>query len=295
MKKSYIYALGAVFLWGTMATVVKLMLAEIPNLQALSVSGWIATLFLVIINLCSGYRQKWKEYGVRDYAAMSGLGFLGMFLYTALYYYGIAQLTAQEACILNYLWPIMLVVFSCVILREPISARKGIAIVMSFAGIVVLTMGNQGERNGNYILGVMSCIVAAVCYGLFSVLNKKKNMDQNITMIISWLTVACSALVFGQLTEEWVSIKGVQWLGLLWLGICTSAVAYLLWALALKDAADSAKIANLAYLTPFISIVFSAIILREKITLHAILALVFIVGGIILQNVSIQKVSKKNQ
>ena len=49
---------------------------------------------------------------------MAGLGFIGLFMYSALYYFGIEQLSSQEACILNYLWPIMIVLFACVILKE---------------------------------------------------------------------------------------------------------------------------------------------------------------------------------
>ena len=62
------------------------------------------------------------------------------------------------------------------------------------------------------------------------------------------------------------------------------AVAYLLWALALKGVGNTAKIANLAYLTPFLSLVISAIVIGEKIRFQAVIALVFIIGGILLQS-----------
>jgi drug/metabolite transporter (DMT)-like permease len=96
-----------------------------------------------------------------------------------------------------------------------------------------------------------------------------------------WLTVSLCSIGLGLFTEEWVMIKGSQWLGLIWLGVVVDAVAYLLWAKALKGADDSSKIANLAYLTPFLSIIVSAIVLKEEITLRALIALLFIVGGIL--------------
>ena len=104
-------------------------------------------------------------------------------------------------------------------------------------------------------------------------------------MMVIWLTVAICALVLGVATEDWVPIKGVQWLGILWLGVVIDAVAYLLWALALKEAKNTATIANLAYLTPFLSLIVSAIFLKEKIQARAIVALLFIIGGILLQSV----------
>ena len=132
-------------------------------------------------------------------------------------------------------------------------------------------------------------MIAAICYGLFSVLNKKHQLNQNITMMWIWLTTAVCSLVPRVLFGTWQPVKGMQWLGLLWLGVVVNAVAYLLWAIALKGAADSAKIANLAYLVPFLSIVLSAVVLHESITVNAVIALVLIVGGILLQSIPIKK------
>ena len=57
------------------------------------------------------------------------------------------------------------------------------------------------------------------------------------------------------------------------------------WTLALKGTDNTASIANLAYLTPFLSVIVSAVFLHEKIQVKAIVALIFIVGGILIQNV----------
>ena len=285
MKKSYIYAITTVLIWSTMAAIVKKMLYDIPSLEALSVSSVFSFLFLLLVNVKNGMIREMKHYSVKEYGIMSGLGFIGLFMYSALYYYGIANLSSQEACILNYLWPIMLVLFSCIILKEKITVMKIVAMGCSFVGIIMLSLGNSGGAGGNTLGGIISCIVAAACYGLFSVLNKKADMNQNITMMIIWLTVAVCALILGLMTENWVPIRGMQWLGIIWLGVVIDAVAYLLWALALKGTKNTAAIANLAYLTPFLSLIVSAVFLKERIELRAIAALVFIIGGILLQNI----------
>ena len=285
MKKNYLYAFITVFIWATMAAVVKKMLFDIPSLQALAVSGVFAFAFLFLLNVKKGTIKKVKSYSSKDYAIMSGLGFLGLFLYTALYYYGLSQLTSQEACILNYLWPMMLVVFSCIILKEKMTFLKAFAIVCSFIGIVILSWGSGSGLGDGAMFGIISCIVAAACYGLFSVLNKRTDYDQGFAMMINWLVVVIFATLVGVLTEDWVAIRGVQWLGLLWVGVFTDGLAYLLWALALKGADDTAKIANIAYLVPFLSLIISAIFLDEIITWQAGVAVVFIIGGILLQSI----------
>lgn len=284
MKKSYIYALITVIIWSTMAAIVKKMLFDIPNLEVLAVSSYFSFIFLLIVNIKNGIIAKMKDYTVKDYVIISMLGFIGLFLYSALYYYGLSQLTSQEACILNYLWPIMLVIFSCIILKERLTVMKAVAMLCSFIGVVILSVGSEAVSSASTTAGIISCIIAAACYGLFSVLNKKADFNQNIAMMIIWLVVAVCATMLGLVQETWVPLKGMQWLGILWLGIVIDAVAYLLWALALKNSENTAKIANLAYLTPFLSLVVSAIFLQEEIQLQAIISLFFIIGGILLQN-----------
>lgn len=283
MKKNYIYAFTTIFIWSTTAAIAKLLLGNIPNLETLSISSFLAFAFLFAVNLKNGSIRKMRRYSLKDYGIISGLGFIGLFVYSALYYYGLTQLTSQEACILNYLWPIMLVLFSCLILKEPMTLMKGAAMLCSFLGIVILSAGAKEAGAGNTILGILSCIVAAACYGLFSVLNKKVDYDQNITMMVIWLVVALCSLLLGRLTETWVPILGVQWVGMLWLGVVIDAIAYLLWALALKGSENTAKIANLAFLTPFLSLIVSAFLLKEQIQLRALAALLFIIGGILIQ------------
>jgi len=285
MKKGFVYAGTTVLIWSTLAAVTKLLLADLPNLQALSVSSLFAFVFLLLLNLKNGSIKKLRSYGCKDYLIMAGLGALGLFAYNVLYFYGLSKLSSQEACILNYLWPMMLVVFSCLILKERLSWIKVLAMVCSFFGIVILSMGKTATAGGSALLGMAGCVIAAACYGLYSVLNKKADYDQNIAMMIGWLVVAVGSAGLGLFTEQWVRIEASGWLGLLWLGVVVNAIAYLLWALALQGTKNTAAVANLAYFTPFLSLVVSAVLLKERITARAVVALVFIVGGVVLQSI----------
>ena len=283
MKKNYLYAILTVFIWATMATVAKILVSNIPSLEALCIGSALAFGYMFIANIKNGTIKELGKYSIKDYAIMAGLGFIGLFLYSGLYYYGLTQLSSQEACIVNYLWPIMLVIFSAIILKEKMTVVKAVAMLCSFVGVVILSLGGGTAGNGNAMLGIGSCVIAAACYGLFSVLNKKADYDQNIAMMVMWLVVAVCSAVFGLAMEDWKPIVGVQWLGMLWMGVVVNAIAYLLWALALNSDENSARIANLAYLTPFLSLLISAIVLKEQIQMRALIAFVFIIGGILLQ------------
>lgn len=289
-RRVYFYAISAVVIWSTTAALVKSLLTEIPTFEALFLSTLTASLFLLAVQLVRDGGRVFRTYDIRGYAEMVGLGFLGLFLYSGLYYYGLSQLTSQEACLLNYLWPMMIVVFAALLLWERITLRTAAALLLSFSGVVVLTLGGEGSAEGNGLLGTAACILAALCYGLFCVLNKQRNIDQTVMMIMAWGTTAVCSLPVTLLMEEWVSLSWTQWIGLLWLGVFIDAVGYLWWAMALQEARDAATVANLAYAVPLLSLVVSAVALGEEMSSAALLALVLIMGGILLQNVRRGKV-----
>ena len=284
-RRVYFYAISAVVIWSTTAALVKSLLTAIPTFEALFLSTFAASLFLLGVQLVRDGGRIFRTYDVRGYMSMAGLGFLGLFLYSGLYYYGLSQLTSQEACLLNYLWPMMIVLFAALLLGERITLRTAAALLLSLSGVVVLTLGGEGSAEGNGMLGTVACLLAALCYGLFCVLNKRRNIDQTVMMIMAWGVTAVCSLPVTLLTEEWVSLSWTQWIGLLWLGVFIDAVGYLWWAMALQEARDAATVANLAYAVPLLSLVVSAIRLGEEMSGAAVGALVLIMGGILLQSV----------
>ena len=283
-KKQIVYAVLTVFLWATMAPAVKLMQDSVPTTEVLFLAGVFSVVFLLGRLIANGKVKESRTFGAQNYKVVLGLGFLGFFVYEFLYYFGIAQLTASTACILNYLWPVMLVLFSCLILKEPFTTRKVLAMVASFLGVVVLSAGGNDQYGAHPVLGIVGCIVAAVSYGLFSVLNKREDLDQDLCMPIYWGVTMVSGLIAGFVEGGWTMPDLKTWLILAWLGVMANAVGYLIWAIALNDSKNSARIANFAFLVPVLSMLLSALILREQIHWNGIAALVLILGGILYQS-----------
>ena len=283
-KKQIVYAVLTVFLWATMAPAVKLMQDSVPTTEVLFLAGVFSVVFLLGRLVANGKVREYRTFGAQNYKVVLGLGFLGFFVYEFLYYFGIAQLTASTACILNYLWPVMLVLFSCLILKEPFTTRKVLAMVASFLGVVVLSAGGNDQYGAHPVLGIVGCIVAAVSYGLFSVLNKREDLDQDLCMPIYWGVTMVSGLIAGFVEGGWTMPDLKTWLILAWLGVMANAVGYLIWAIALNDSKNSARIANFAFLVPVLSMLLSALILREQIHWNGIAALVLILGGILYQS-----------
>ena len=132
------------------------------------------------------------------------------------------------------------------------------------------------------ILCALLCLCAAVCYGLFTALNSKYSYDVGVvTMLGYFIAFALTGLII-LIKKDFFTLNLPQTLGFIWNGVFTMAIPNVLWVLALRQGSTT-KISNLAYITPFLSMLLARIILHEPIRLYSVLGLTVIVGGILLQ------------
>jgi len=289
IEKQYKYVAVPIMFWGTLATLNKLLLKSLDAMFVLAVSSIVAFIFLFIFNLVTGKLRKLKTYSLSDIVRMVALGILGFFCYNLFYLLGIDVLSAQEAMILNYMWPAMIIIFSCIILKEIMTLKKIAATLMSIVGVIVVASeGDISKIASGNLKGIVFCLLAAVSYGLYSVLNKKEDFDKSIAIMIGYLSTAIIAFICIAITGTESTINLGIVFGILYNGIACNAISYLFWVLAL-DKGNTAIISNLAYLTPFISLIICAVILHENISWYSIIGLVMIVSGIFVQSVGKKK------
>lgn len=282
---SYFFVLLAAFLWGSMAAVGKLLLTDLDNLQVLLFTNLFAFLGLFVIVLFQRKKTIILTYTKQDYFTFAWTGFLGVFLYPFFFFGALKLLPAQEAFIINYLWPIMVVVFAIFILKEKITMKKILGIIFSFFGIVILiTKGDFLTMEFSSILGVMSAVAGAIVYGLFSVIGKRQNYDKFISMMFFYFFSVFYALIAVLIFSEIPYISVYQLLGLMWLGFFTSGLGVAFWFLALKYG-DTIKISNIIFITPFLSLVYIYFLIGEKILASSFIGLVVIVIGILIQSI----------
>ncbi len=283
--KSYIFAIISCFCWATMAPVSKILFSGLTNMAVLGYGSAIGAVALFIILRITGQVKELRALSIKETGKRLALGILGYFIYSALYYKGIDVLSAQTACILNYLWPLFTVLFSIPILGEKLSISKVGALLLSFGGVCVIVLGGGSAQtgSGNMALGYFACILAAVCYGLFNNLNKRIDGSELVNMFL-YIGIGAILALLTHLSEGLVIPTGGEWLGLIWLGIFADGIAYLCWALALNSG-DTTTISNIAFSTPIMSVFLSALMLGEHIQISSIAGLGLILGGIIMQTV----------
>ncbi len=282
MKRTYILVGIAIFFWSTMATISKLLLGSFSGIQVLCISSFFAGVFLLIKNITTHNIQKLRFYKLRDIGVMILIGLPGIFLYNIFYYFGAAIMPASQAFIINYLWPIMSVVFACILLKEKMTVRKAVAFVLSFLGVVIVTAESLGSLQVSALAGAACILFAAVCYGLFTALGQKFQYDKNISQMFTYFTTFVITAIMSVVGRETLQVGVLELLGFAWNGVFVMGVATTAWTIALESG-NTAKISNFAYITPFASLIWTAIFLKEKISIFSVLGLIVIVAGILIQ------------
>jgi drug/metabolite transporter (DMT)-like permease len=172
-------------------------------------------------------------------------------------------------------------------MKCPLTMKKICSILISFLGIVVIvTHGSIFALSFTSLQGDILALGGAGVFALFSVLGKKYHYDQVVSVFIYFVTalifITPTLFVFSSLKMPSLH----TWLWLLLNGFLVNGISYIFWFKALEYS-DTSGISNALYLTPFLSLVYIAAFLGEKILFSSIIGLIIIVSGIILQSVKL--------
>ena len=175
MKKEYLYAGTSVLCFGTVATVSKLLMNQLDALYVLAFSFLFATLFLGVYNWKKGFLCEVKKLTARIWIRMILIGSLGAFFYNYFLLLGTARLKAQTAFVINELWPALIILFSCWILKEKMNLGNT-AVIANLAYLtpfvsLILTHFVLGEKITVFsVLGLVLIVTGII---IQMIVNKK--------------------------------------------------------------------------------------------------------------------------
>lgn len=290
--RRYIYAMIAIIIWGTSAVATKLLVNDIDSMFMICGCALIATICILCQLTITKKTKVLLTYGKKDYLKMAFNGAIGILGTNFFFCSGVARLTAQEASVLNYMWPVWIVIFSAIILKERMSLCSVLSILISLVGIsFVVFKGDFSTVNFSDPVGIIMILSGSICYGLYSVLTKNNTYDRSVCTMVSYALAFVVALIYILFAGKIEALSLSQVLGMLFIGVFNFSLAYVLWAKAL-DGEMSAKIASLAFISPFISLILSVIMLGEVFEVGSFIGLALIIVGIFVQNI---KVKSKNK
>lgn len=283
-SKPYLFAGLAVFFWSTVATAFKIALREFDFIQLIFYTSIVSAVVLFIILL---FQKKTALIGKQSGKEIRNsllLGALNPLAYYLILFKAYSLLPAQLAQPLNMVWPITLALFSVPFLGQKIGWKSWIALGISFSGVVIISSqgGFSGFGTTNWF-GVLLAVGSSIIWALYWIFNVRDNRDPIVKLFQNFcFGVLCLILVMLCFSEFEIHSSSA-YLSVIYIGIFETGLTYVLWLKAMELSTNNAKIGNLVFVAPFISLIFIHFILKENIYITTFIGLVIIVAGILVQ------------
>ena len=285
-RRAILYGLGAVLLWSTVATAFKLALRFFSPIELLLYSGFVSTLLLGGILFYQGKFHLAFQCRRREYLLSILLGLLSPFLYYLILFKAYDLLPAQQAQPLNYTWAITLSLLAVPLLKQKIGWQQWLALVISYCGVIVIsTEGRLLSLQFTDPLGVALVLISTIVWALYWIFNTRDRRDPVVGLFLNFI---CSfPFVFGYyLWTEELRLPPVEGLiGAIYVGLIEMGICFILWLMAMKLTDNTARISNLIFLSPFLSLILIHFLLGEEILLATLIGLTLIILGLCCQRI----------
>jgi drug/metabolite transporter (DMT)-like permease len=208
------------------------------------------------------------------------VGVGGLFGYHALYFLALRFAPPAEAGLLNYLWPLLIVLFSSFLPGERLAAHHIIGAVLGLAGTALLFAGNSsGGFAPGQIPGLAAAFVAAFVWAAYSVMSRKlKAVPTDAVAGFCLATALLAALVHGMVETTLWPETTLQWLAIIALGVGPVGAAFFAWDIGMKRG-DIRVLGAASYATPLLSTAFLILAGFAKPSAAIAIAAVLIAGG----------------
>lgn len=212
------------------------------------------------------------------------LSVVGLVLNQGLFLSGLALSSPTHAAILYALTPAVVLIQSRLFLGERISPTRAVGVVLAFAGVGLVLFEKGFRAATEALLGDLMILGAVVSWATYTVLTRPLARSSGSLQTTGWVLMAGGLLSlplgpFVLRSSGWADVSAEAWLGIAFLVLVTSVIAYLLWGYALGRL-EAAKVAVFTNLQPVATAALSWIVLGEGISAVAALGGLLVIAGV---------------
>ena len=282
----FLAALGATIIYGLNHTIAKNVMPIyitpfgfiLLRVLGAAILFWVVSLFI-----------KPEKIKKKDWPRLIACSFLGMVVNMLAFFKGLELSTPVNSSVIITISPIIVFIFSAILLKEKIQSLKTIGIISGFVGAVILVLytSKTGINAPNIPLGNVLFIVNSFAYGLYLVLVKPLIEKYNIITLLKWLFLLAIFLNIPVTFNEFTSVKWADLpikdavLPMLFVVVGTTFCTYLFNAFALRTLSPS-TVSSFIYLQPIVGIVYAVSTKSDTLSLVSVTGMILIFIGIYL-------------
>jgi len=273
-------------IWGGSFVAAKFLVSELSPLSAGTARFLLSSFFLVPL-------LWWQEKGKvlprwQDLPLLFFLGLTGIFLYNLSFFYGLKYNPAGESAIIIASNPILITIFSAVLLQEAVSFRQVLGVLLAFFGVVVISAGGVPSRlwSTGFSPNHLILFGAPFSWAAFSLAGKVAMSRYSPLATTTYACLSGTVLLGGFLLWRGEGLPltvldASGWLALIFLAVFVTVLAFYLWYRGI-DRLGASTAAIFVNLVPVSAMLFSALLFREPVHFYHLAGLFLVLSGVYL-------------
>ncbi|NPV20513.1 aromatic amino acid exporter YddG [Bradyrhizobium aeschynomenes] len=273
-RTATLIGLTAILMWSLLA-LLTVATGAIPAFQLAAMTFAVGGVVGMLTVLQRGNVLQVLQQPVTAWAV--GVG--GLFGYHALYFLALRFAPPAEAGLLNYLWPLLIVLFSAFLPGERLAIHHVIGAALGLVGTALLLVGNGASFAASQLPGLVAAFVAAFVWAIYSVLSRRlKAVPTDAVAGFCLATSGLAALVHLAVERTVWPDNAMQWLAVTGLGLGPVGAAFYAWDIGMKRG-DIRVLGAASYATPLLSTAFLIVAGYAQPSAAIAVAALLIAGG----------------
>jgi drug/metabolite transporter (DMT)-like permease len=282
----------AVVVWAFAFPFIKIGLKELSFINLTILRFFVVCCILLIILVLKS--KRFSKLEKKDVIPIFLLGFFGVMVYHFGLNYGEQFISPGAASLIIATIPIQIVILAVIFLKEKISLKKAVGIIVALVGVLVISFWGKEDASLeiDYIFGAIAVLIAAIMGALYTIAGKKLlNRYSGFSLTVYAMLLGSLGLIpfinyslFFEVSN--MSIDG--WIAVLFLGFFSTVIGYAIWYVALKIKSAS-EISIYLYAIPVISTIVSFFWFEDVITPMFVLGGFLVISGLVIVNMKITK------
>lgn len=290
--KFVIMMIVGVIVWAFAFPFIKIGLKELSFINLTIMRFFVVCCVFILILLLQ--QKRFSKLQKKDVIPIFILGVLGVIVYHLGLNYGEQFISPGAASLIIATIPIQIVILAVIFLKEKIGLIKILGIIIALSGVLVISIWGKKDVSLEieYIFGAVAVLIAAVMGALYTIIGKKlldRYSGLSLTVYAMLLgSIGLTPFINNSLFDQVSKMSINGWFAVLFLGVFSTVVGYVIWYIALKIKTAS-EISIYLYMIPILSTIFSYFMFREVITLMFIFGGVLVITGLIIVNKKTEK------